>query len=361
MANFHKNWNPVSGQHPCPICGKPDNCEVSDDGGAVWCGRVSKGSLRQNGGGQFLHRLNPDQFKAQDRRYVHVPQPRKTASPRQDWSTSLNYFAKEATNAIPELAQRLGVSVASLTSLNVGWHPDQKFWSFPERDGYGRLIGIITRYEDGTKKRLKGSKAGLAYADQWDTGVGPILLVEGPSDTAALLTLGLTVVGRPSNAGGIDHLIALLSDVPRQREIVVIAERDEKPDGKWPGRDGAITTTTKLTEGLGRPIAWAFPPDNAKDSRAWLQSMPELPTDRFADLFLSGLDTKTIDPPFTIPVETEPTTTLPLDVWRNCMLEARLNSLGKPGVYVDRSPTGAGKSHVDVVAVQHLLSREEAE
>jgi hypothetical protein len=48
-----------------------------------------------------------------------------------------------------------------------------------------RVIGIMTRYEDGSKKRLKGSNAGLTYANNWNTGLGPIFLVEGASDVAA--------------------------------------------------------------------------------------------------------------------------------------------------------------------------------
>ena len=361
MQKHHGNWCRVTRQEPCPVCGKPDNCVVSADGGAVWCGRVSEGALRQNGGGQYLHRLNATAcLSGQDRRFVHVPQPPKRFEKVVDWTTSLAFYAKGAPTGVPVLAERLGVSVESLTALNAGWHPGHKFWTHPERDGFGRVIGVITRYEDGSKKRLSRSKCGLSYADSWDTGLGPILLVEGPSDTAALLTLGLTVVGRPSNCGGVDLLIDLLFDVPTQREIVVVGERDEKPDGKWPGRDGAISTATRLAEALERPVGWAFPPDNAKDSRAWLKAMPELPNDRLADLFITGIDTKQVLPPITIRIEPEPTITLPLGKWRDNMLQARLHSLGKPGVYLDRSPTGSGKSYVDFAAVQALLQREGA-
>ena len=42
----------------------------------------------------------------------------------------------------------------------------------------------------------------------------------------------------------------------------------------WPGKFGAVTTATKLAERLEREIAWAFPPENAKDTRAWLNSRP---------------------------------------------------------------------------------------
>jgi hypothetical protein len=32
--------------------------------------------------------------------------------------------------------------------------------------------------------------------------------------------------------------------------------------------------------------------------------------------------------------------------------------LDSPGIYLDRSPTGAGKSHVDLVAIRKLLHQE---
>jgi hypothetical protein len=330
-----------------------------DGSRAVWCGRVSEGSVRENAGGQFLHRVN-DSIHLRDSVDQNAQLSRATtrSRPRRNWSDALAFYAGNVGTHLAELAHALGVTADSLTALQVGWHPGQRFWSFPERDGNGRVIGINARYGDGSKKRLSGSKAGLTYADHWDTGVGPILLVEGASDTAALLTIGLSAVGRPSNRGGVDHLVDMLSDFPLEREIVVFGERDQKEDGKWPGMEGAVSTATKLAETLERPIHWALPPDNAKDSRAWLQSMPKLPADRLADLFLSGLDVKVVNAPITIGAEPESTITLDLNIWRSLMEKARLDSLGKPGVYLDRSPTGAGKSHVDFVAIQTLWGRK---
>ncbi len=109
----------------------------------------------------------------------------------------------------------------------------------------------------------------------------------------------------------------MLSGVDHNREIIVIGERDEKPDGKWPGRDGAVRTAKRLAEELERPIAWALPPDNAKDARGWLNVMPELPVDRLADLFVSGLETTVISPPIVIrpPKPTGPT--VAVDDWRD--------------------------------------------
>jgi hypothetical protein len=356
MGNHLEQWKRASQAEPCPICGKPDNCEVSVDGGVVWCGRVSEGSVRENKGGQFLHWLKPPgQIGFHPHLSNAAAKPSRPKRPR-DWTASLKFFARAAEPARLILASELGVSVEALLRLGIGWHPDCRFWTIPERDGAGRVIGISSRTQDGEKKRLYRSNAGLTYAADWDTKSGPILLVEGASDTAALMTIGLSVVGRPSNRAGVHLLVDLLSNLPLDREIVVIGERDEKLDGRWPGRTGAIATATGLAEGLKRPIGWALPPDGAKDSRDWLQKVRNLSEDRMIDLFLSGIEITQVNPPVTVCPEPEPINLMSIEDWRQRMVRGRIESLTKPGNYLDRSPTGAGKSWADLGAIRHLLT-----
>lgn len=354
MNDFAERWIRVSRESPCPICDKPDNCSVSTDGVLVWCGRIAEGSLKQNDGGQYLHRLR-DTFTS----YLRPQRPKRVSAGRDYCGLAQRLFDDGATGRT-ELARLLGVSVSSLERLEVGWNRWEEYWSFPERDAQGKVIGISSRLRNGEKKRLPGGKSGLTYAVDWNTGVGPILLVEGGSDTAALLTMGINVIGRPSNLGGVALLGQLLERVSPQREIVVVGERDQKESGLWPGRDGAIQTATGLAAKLNREISWSLAPDGAKDSRAWLQHFPGVPSSRLADLFLSGLDVQVIDPPRIYATAIPAANGVELENWREQMLRMHLQSLRHPGSYLDTSSTGAGKSYVDFATVLNILSREAA-
>ena len=188
-----------------------------------------------------------------------------------------------------ELAAMLGVSITSLERLGVGAGQDStgSFSSWPERNAAGNTIGIIRRYANGSKKHMRGGKAGLylatgkPLADVDQT----LFLPEGGSDVAALLTVGLSAVGRPSNVGGFEMLATLLSGY--RGAIVVLGENDRKPSRVgtmpqcpsncagcawcWPGKFGAYVTAAKLTEALNRRVHWRLI-DGAKDVRAWVNT-----------------------------------------------------------------------------------------
>jgi hypothetical protein len=156
------------------------------------------------------------------------------------------------------------------------------------------VIGVATRLDSGRKGYVAGGNRGLIYSDDWQNGNGPILLVEGGSDAAALLSLCLAVVGRPSNTGGVELLAELLRDVPGERELIVVGENDRKVHDElkpaardrhksdcewcstcWPGKFGAIRTAEKLSQLLCRNVGWCLAPDDTKDAREWLRVMRE--------------------------------------------------------------------------------------
>ena len=54
-----------------------------------------------------------------------------------------------------------------------------------------------------------------------------------------------------------------------------MGENDRKPDGSWPGRDGAIAVARGLARGLGRDVKHILPPAPFKDMRSYLNSTKE--------------------------------------------------------------------------------------
>jgi len=87
------------------------------------------------------------------------------------------------------------------------------------------------------------------------------------TDTAAGMAMGLAVVGRPSNTGGVDLLAELLTDLPDNVRIIVVGENDGGP-----GVRGAESTRAALAKRLGRHVEALLPPDNAKDTREWFNA-----------------------------------------------------------------------------------------
>ncbi len=137
--------------------------------------------------------------------------------------------------------------------------------------------------------------------------------------------------------------------------MIVIGERDQKPDGQWPGKDGAERTATQLAERLRRDVAWSLPPGDAKDARAWLNGLGCVPDSTVGARFLAGLEPVVVRGPVFVPRVSASGPARELDGWRDEMLIARLESLAHPAIYLDRSSTGAGKSRIDLVVLQHLL------
>jgi hypothetical protein len=290
---------------------------------------------------------------------------------------------------VAELAEQLRVAPEVLEQLGVGWRwgdvsrgrdlADGE-WLYPMRDGSGQVVGIHRRLaraytKDGkqvSKLTMPGSTSGLFFApDAWAIGSGPILVVEGMTDTAAALHAGLAAVGRPSNLGGSEQLAELFKQLPADRPIMLVGENDAKPDGRWPGRDGAEQTAQRLADALERQVLWALVPEPAKDAREHLTQAAAgglEPEAAGRQLVAELLEQATVmlpapkDPELDGRVGEEPR--VPLEQVRQ-QLRARLMQLAEPpllqrarpdaehpegeprlvpAVYLCGAPTGAGKS-----------------
>ena len=299
-------FKPVTKAHPCAVCQGDHKCSRGDDG-LLMCGRSSGEVVgfvcmgKANGDEQFsmYRRVGDPELDKDDGRFR---QGRRSsaggassnghaanghAGPSSDWQVKVEEHVKRFNaTARTKLAEALGLPEWALACLPIGAGKDAggPYWSFPEVDGDGEVIGMGRRYPDGRKLSMAGGQRGLTVPEKWDDfDIGTtLLLVEGPSDVLAARSLDLHALGRPSCVGGVEHLAAMLKRLPENRRpmLVVVGEYDPKPDGKWPGRDGAVQTAAKLKAELGEGwvVRWALPPKGHKDLREFVRGL-NLPAD----------------------------------------------------------------------------------
>ena len=268
----------VTRSAPCPVCAGNHKCSRGSDG-LIPCGRRSG---PQPGFVHFgpakdetwhLYRTENDPALL-DRERFRAPVSKTPPPVAVNWPARAKQLADNLTPALAdELCEQLALPRLALDSLPmIGYDLASGAWTFPEMDGTGRTIGIVRRYRDGSKKAMPSSQRGLTIPKHWRERETPVFIVEGQSDTLALSLCAVSCIGRPSNTGGAEMLAQLLAGFPSDRPVIVMAENDQKPDGLWPGKDGAVRVASALAERLHRPVFWALPPDGAKDIRAWILS-----------------------------------------------------------------------------------------
>jgi phage/plasmid primase-like uncharacterized protein len=236
---------------------------IARDGTAAICQRIQ--SDRRVGDAGWLHRLRDDCWSPKRHR-ARTIRLSTTTKPASNISTlAAEYQAALNPDGVQRLARHLGLTANSLYRLGVGWAPKHRAWAFPMVDAAGNVFGIRLRGQDGSKFAVKGGREGLFIPDAGRVAsASPLLVAEGPTDTAALLDLGFgNVVGRPSCTGGIKLLVELMG-ARRPQEVVVVADGDE------PGLRGAANLASVLV--LHAPVRVIQPPAGVKDVRAWLQA-----------------------------------------------------------------------------------------
>ena len=239
-------WIRTTRNRPCPICGKTKWCGIAADGSAAICMVTESDKETANGG--WLHRLagGPPQVR-QSSPLLPRPRQRDLEQLAERWRRNLSDHRLEL------FAESLGVTAGSLRDLGIGW--TGRSWSFPMVDGQRVVVGL--RYRDprtGAKWAERGGREGV-FLTAANRG-GLLVVVEGPTDSAAALTLDLGVIGRPSCTGG----IKIISRLTHGRDVVVIADADAA------GRRGAEAMACALLPTV-RALRVCEPPDGAKDLR----------------------------------------------------------------------------------------------
>jgi len=261
-------WQRVSKRRLCPVCERPDWCLYAgpdDAPTAVLCARTE--SAKRCGDAGWLHVLRDDgpawpPWRRTITRAVKMmtdAQPNGSDKLAAEAAAAVVWCDKHA-NSLQQFATTLGLSAESLRRLSVGRLPRRQAWAFPMKSADGTLVGIRLRLSSGRKLSVKGGREGLFLPEGLQSG-GRLLVCEGPTDTAALLDLGFSAVGRPSCSGGANHLIALAKQL-RPDEIVIVA------DGDGPGQRGAETLADKLAAYVPA-VRIVTPPAGVKDAREW--------------------------------------------------------------------------------------------
>lgn len=197
---------------------------------------------------------NGGYWYSSDTKPISVPKP-KPEAPQIDAAALMAQFRSDTQpDRLFRLATTLGVSTDSLTRTGCAWADPHKAFAWPMVDGGGKPVGIRLRNERGEKWSVRGGREGI-FVPQ---GIARIAyVVEGPTDLAACLTLGLWGIGRPSCRGSVAHTQVTINRLHIQRAILV-------SDNDRPGIEGAKALAVELQI----PVAAMVLP--AKDMRQFL-------------------------------------------------------------------------------------------
>jgi len=240
-------WIHVSRKEKCPICGKPDWCCIGEKW--ICCMRVASARPCRNGG--WFHTINGDVKKTEP---VQQWEPAETPN----FGNLMQFWQLDTLPlAVTHFAEELGVDHTSLYNLGCAWSKSNLAWAFPMTDGRDNTIGIRLRNHEGRKWAVKGSKQGLFVSSRKPEKTA--FICEGPTDTAAALTLGLWAVGRPSCCCGNDQLKTLFRNRGVRRAVIL-------SDNDAPGINGA----ERLAGEIGLPCAVITLP--AKDVREFIRN-----------------------------------------------------------------------------------------
>jgi hypothetical protein len=217
---------------------------VSDDGQDFLCMRVVSQHPIQMKSGEvgYIH-----QFGERPKEFTPYRKPVRT--PEINAGAIISKW-RSATSAkqLSVYASELGVKASALMELRVAWSCEHGAWGWPMRNGEGCIVGIRLRWPDGKKKCVTGSHNALFWP--FCIPQKTLWVVEGGTDCAAALSIGLFAIGRPSCSGGLFDLQASIKKLGVERAVIIADNDDDKemPDGSKynPGIDGGTNLAGRL-------------------------------------------------------------------------------------------------------------------
>jgi hypothetical protein len=183
----------VSKHRRCPVCGKADWCLIAAESPPVRavCQRVN--SPIRFGDAGFLHAWG--EAHRPDQRMIRLRIAVPAATTHDRFRTQMAEFHESVdAGELSAFACRLGVGLHSLQRLGIGRH--RYAWAFPMSSPRGEIVGIRLRPDSGGKICVNGSRLGL-FMPQGPLTSDEVMICEGESDAAAMLSLGFYAIGRP--------------------------------------------------------------------------------------------------------------------------------------------------------------------
>jgi hypothetical protein len=257
-------WVRCSKRLRCPVCDKPDYCTIAPDAGLVHCQRIDNGQPAKGNAGGWIHRLG-DKAGAVVTLAKNAPETKPLTQSQLD-----DYQRRSLAGLTHDLRwplfEETGIALYEQRQLGVGF--DGEHWTFPMRHPIGnRILGFRLRFRNGRKLSLKGGREGLFLPADWAAPRQRLWIVEGPTDTAAMLALGFKhVIGRPCALGGAPLILKAI-EYANPYSVIIIADNDE-PDknGIRAGLRGAEILCKQIAA-VGTSCRVVLPP--AKDVRLW--------------------------------------------------------------------------------------------
>jgi phage/plasmid primase-like uncharacterized protein len=264
----------VSRARPCPVCAKADWCLVSrkeaDAPSRAICARTE--SPTRFGDAGWLHRLRDDGWRRDHRRSRTV---RLSLPVRKSFDAAATAFRDALDlDALREYADSLGLTSWPLLRLGVGFADRVALraagiafadgaWTVPMRDEIGQAFGVRLRLPNGVKLSLPGSRNGLFFVPSAPSSDGQLFIAEGETDTAALLDLGFTAIGRPGCRNSADLVVRFVR-ASKPESVVVVADNDDV------GRAGALELAHRVRL-HAKDVRVVAPPEGTKDARDWVK------------------------------------------------------------------------------------------
>ncbi len=178
------------------------------------------------------------------------------------------FFCEMSRERRESLANKLNVQPRTLVRLRVGYSEADQATTWPMVDSGGRCIGLRLRGhcksngKGGDKWSYRGGRGGLFVPDGIASNMNRLFICEGPSDVAALLSIGLPAIGRPSCQGAMPATVNFVRRIGAH-DVAIVADHDEA------GQNGA-TRLARLMVTVANTVRIITPGNPGDDARKFI-------------------------------------------------------------------------------------------